>query len=131
MIGQLTVSRTYHFEAAHRLYAETLSPEENERIFGKCARAGGHGHNYEVTVRLRASQLSREEMDRRVKSSLLDRVDHRRLEDVLPGMVTTGEALARTFFEWLEPAFRNDAPLQRITVRETRSNLFEYAPTKD
>jgi len=49
-------------------------------------------------------------MDRRVKAALIARVDHRNLDEVLPGMVTTGETLARVFFSWLEPAFRNDAP---------------------
>lgn len=42
-----------HFSAAHRLALPHLSYEENNRIYGKCARPHGHGHNYhlEVTVR--------------------------------------------------------------------------------
>ncbi|MDP6852175.1 MAG: 6-carboxytetrahydropterin synthase, partial [Prochlorococcaceae cyanobacterium ETNP1_MAG_8] len=42
-----------HFAAAHRLARAELSKEENERIYGKCARPHGHGHNYllDVTVR--------------------------------------------------------------------------------
>ncbi len=42
-----------HFSAAHRLARAELSQSENERIYGKCARPNGHGHNYflEVTVR--------------------------------------------------------------------------------
>jgi 6-pyruvoyltetrahydropterin/6-carboxytetrahydropterin synthase len=42
-----------HFAAAHRLARPELSPEENDAIYGKCARPHGHGHNYllEVTVR--------------------------------------------------------------------------------
>lgn len=131
MSGRLSVNRTYRFEAAHRLYAKSLTPAENDRIYGKCAREGGHGHNYEVTVRIQASRLARDEMDRRVKAALLDRVDHRNLDDVLPESVTTGETLARVFFEWLEPEFRDDAPLRHVAVRETRSNLFEYAPSED
>jgi 6-pyruvoyltetrahydropterin/6-carboxytetrahydropterin synthase len=42
-----------HFAAAHRLARPELSQQENEAIYGKCARPHGHGHNYllDVTVR--------------------------------------------------------------------------------
>jgi uncharacterized protein (TIGR00645 family) len=42
-----------HFAAAHRLARPELSAEQNDAIYGKCARPHGHGHNYllEVTVR--------------------------------------------------------------------------------
>ena len=42
-----------HFAAAHRLARPELSQQDNEAIYGKCARPHGHGHNYllEVTVR--------------------------------------------------------------------------------
>ena len=42
-----------HFNAAHRLAKDEISLDENKKIYGKCARVNGHGHNYflEVTVR--------------------------------------------------------------------------------
>ncbi len=51
MEAYLTVSN--HFSAAHRLAIPHLSYEENCKIYGKCARPHGHGHNYhlEVTVK--------------------------------------------------------------------------------
>ena len=50
MEANLTVKT--HFSAAHRLAIPSLSLEENQEIYGKCARPNGHGHNYhlEVTV---------------------------------------------------------------------------------
>lgn len=50
MEASLTVKT--HFSAAHRLAIPSLSYEENQEIYGKCARPNGHGHNYhlEVTV---------------------------------------------------------------------------------
>ena len=48
MEAYLTVSA--HFSAAHRLALADLSDEENDRIYGKCARPNGHGHNYQVEV---------------------------------------------------------------------------------
>lgn len=51
MEAYLTLST--HFSAAHRLALPHLSLEENSKIYGKCARVHGHGHNYhlEVTVK--------------------------------------------------------------------------------
>jgi 6-pyruvoyltetrahydropterin/6-carboxytetrahydropterin synthase len=129
----LRLCRIYRFEAAHRLFSAKLSAEENERIFGKCARPGGHGHNYEVEICVggelaadEARLIERAEMDRIVRRALLDRVDHRSLDDVLGhDLVSTGENLALTFFDWLEPMFVGRARLQRVRVRETRNNTFE------
>ena len=47
------VGRVAHFSAAHRLYSNELSSDENEAIFGKCSSKNGHGHNYRVEVTLR------------------------------------------------------------------------------
>ncbi|WP_036478210.1 6-carboxytetrahydropterin synthase [Myxosarcina sp. GI1] len=51
MEASLTVKT--HFSAAHCLALPELSFEENTKIYGKCARPNGHGHNYhlEVTVK--------------------------------------------------------------------------------
>ncbi len=48
MQAYLTLS-TY-FSAAHRLALPDLSAEENDSIYGKCARPNGHGHNYQVEI---------------------------------------------------------------------------------
>jgi len=49
---EATLTVKTHFSAAHRLAIPSLSFEENQEIYGKCARPHGHGHNYhlEVTV---------------------------------------------------------------------------------
>jgi 6-pyruvoyltetrahydropterin/6-carboxytetrahydropterin synthase len=48
MKASLTIST--HFSAAHRLALPELSLEENTKIYGKCARPHGHGHNYHLEV---------------------------------------------------------------------------------
>ena len=49
---EATLTVKTHFSAAHRLALPNLSFEDNQEIYGKCARPNGHGHNYhlEVTV---------------------------------------------------------------------------------
>lgn len=129
----IEVTRIYRFEAAHRLVTPALSDAENERIYGKCCREGGHGHNYEVEVTLRGEVdprtgfvLPREEMDRRVREALVDRVDHRNLNDLVDRHdVTTGENLTTLFWSWLASRFVDGPELTRIKVLETARNRFE------
>ncbi|KAF4796672.1 6-pyruvoyl tetrahydrobiopterin synthase [Turdus rufiventris] len=47
------LSRSVTFSACHRLHSESLSDEENLKLFGKCNNANGHGHNYKVVVTVR------------------------------------------------------------------------------
>ena len=46
------LTRKAEFSASHYYHRPEWSPEENQRVFGKCANLNGHGHNYtlEVTV---------------------------------------------------------------------------------
>lgn len=128
------LTRRYRFEAAHRLFAPSLSAQENWEIFGKCSREGGHGHNYEFEVTLEGTPdprtglvLARGAMDREVRTRVIDRCDHRNLDDVITDRVTTGENIARVFFDWLEPAFAPPVRLVRVRVFETARNVFDAA----
>src|SRR3990172_8260455 len=46
------LTRRAEFSASHYYHSPALSPEENQRLYGKCNNPHGHGHNYvlEVTV---------------------------------------------------------------------------------
>lgn len=47
---EATLTVKTHFSAAHRLAIPSLSFEENQEIYGRCARPNGHGHNYHLEV---------------------------------------------------------------------------------
>ncbi|NBQ48912.1 MAG: 6-carboxytetrahydropterin synthase, partial [Sphingobacteriia bacterium] len=47
------LTRHEHFNAAHKLYNPSWSPEKNEEVFGKCANANWHGHNYDLMVTIK------------------------------------------------------------------------------
>ena len=127
------VTRAYHFSAAHRLASEELSEAENAVVFGQCFRQ--HGHNYVLQVTVSgaldpATGMSVDigVVDRAVKTAVLDRVDHYDLSATVPALasvITTGENLARTFWEWLEGALPPGI-LQKVTLVETANNVFEY-----
>ncbi|MEK7715843.1 MAG: 6-carboxytetrahydropterin synthase [candidate division NC10 bacterium] len=126
------LTRVYHFSAAHRLENPALSPEANAARYGACHRPHGHNYYLEVTVAGRpdpvtgmAVDLAR--LDDTVSRAVLDRVDHRALEQVaaLAGVITTGEGLARAFWRILAPSV-GTGTLRRVTVVETAKNRFDY-----
>lgn len=126
------VTRVYHFSAAHELRSPALSPEANAARYGACHRPHGHNYYLEVTVAGRpdpvtgmAVDLAR--LDDTVSRAVLERVDHRVLEqvDALAGVITTGESLARAFWQILAPSV-GTGTLRRVTVVETAKNRFDY-----
>jgi len=132
-VSALELTRQYHFSAGHRLENPALSSGDNERIYGQCYRQHGHNYRVEVTVGGRpdpatgmAADLG--VLDAAVKRLILDRVDHYDLSNAVPalaGVTTTGENLARTFWQWLEPAL-GAGTLRRVVIIETDNNSFEY-----
>ena len=130
---RVSLTRVYHFSAAHRLESPALAPEQNEALYGPCSRAHGHNYYLEVTVAgtpdpLTGMAVDLGVVDAAVKAIVLDRVDHRHLDETVPeldGVITTGENLARAFWDMLTPEL---PALSRIAVVETAKNRFEYAP---
>jgi 6-pyruvoyltetrahydropterin/6-carboxytetrahydropterin synthase len=128
----IELTRVYHFSAAHRLANPRLSAAENADLYGPCARTHGHNYYVEVTVAgvpdsLTGMAVDLGDVDVAVASSLLRHVDHHSLEAVpaLAGVITTGEALARAFWDVLEPVLE-PGTLRRVRVVETAKNRFEY-----
>jgi len=127
------VSRAYHFSAAHRLANPAFSDEENAEVYGQCFRQHGHNYVLEVTVAgaldpATGMSVDLGIVDAAVKTAVLDRVDHYDLSATVPalaGVITTGENLARTFWQWLEDALPPGS-LERGTLVETANNVFEY-----
>ena len=132
-MGELSLTRCYHFSAGHRLESPALTGEENARIYGQCYRQHGHNYLIEVTVAGELDPVTGMSadiagVDAAVETALLSSVDHYDLSATVPaleGVITTGENLARTFWQWLEPALP-PGRLRRVAVIETANNVFEY-----
>lgn len=129
------LTRREHFCASHRLYNPKFSEAQNLEIFGKCAYANGHGHNYtlEVTVTGEANPETGMIMDLKKLGDILDReivnkVDHRHLNhdiDFLKSIIPTAENLAMAFWGILEPKIPSGR-LHSVKVYETENNFAEY-----
>lgn len=128
----IEITRVYHFSAAHRLHSPRLTSEANAELYGPCARP--HGHNYYVEVTLAGvpdpvtgMAVDLGHVDATVSERLLQHVDHHTLESAPPlaGVITTGEGLARAFWDVLAGALA-PGTLRRVRVVETAKNRFEY-----
>ncbi len=80
------LTRKCEFSASHYYHNPELSPEENRRLYGKCANLNGHGHNYtlEVTVRGEVDPTTGFVIDLKELKDIMNRevvetLDHRHL----------------------------------------------------
>jgi len=92
-----TLATTYELAAAHRLPS----------YLGNCNRL--HGHNYQLEIILESHQLDSKGMvvdfrsvDEIVDAEVISLLDHRFLNEVLPGE-PTAELIAHWVFEKLKP----------------------------
>ena len=49
----ILISQTIHFNAAHKVHNPSWSEEQNSSVYGICANANYHGHNFKLTVSIR------------------------------------------------------------------------------
>ncbi len=138
----IELTRCYRFPAAHVLARDDLSQAENERLYGKCANPGGHGHDYgiEVTVAgpvdARAGRLIDPDLlDAIFEENIGSRFSHRLLNDdpIFQERVPTAENFAEVIYAGLaEPvAERSTARVVGVRVVETRRNSFSYGDYGD
>jgi len=126
--AMVRLTRSFEFSAAHRLYCEGRSDEENRRLFGKCSNPHGHGHNYvlEVTVcgeidTALGTIVDLPRLDRVVTERVIDPLDHKHLNVECPEFAElnpSAENIARVIFKRLDGAFER-AELSNVRVWET------------
>ena len=113
----LLISRTIHFNAAHRLFRRDRSDEWNRATYGAASNAAGYGHNYALELSV-AGEIDAEsgmvvnlvDLDRILKEEVDRPLDHRNLNEEIPEFrdtVPTAENLARWIWD------RVDARLAR------------------
>ena len=122
------LTRKAEFSASHFYHNPKLSPEENQRIFGKCNNPHGHGHNYtlEVTVAGEVDDRSGFVIDLKklkdlMNSEVIDGLDHRHLNQEVPEFrdkIPTTENLAIAIWNRLDGKL-NGAKLHRVRLYET------------
>ena len=133
------VSRKEHFNAAHKLYNPNWSEEKNQEVFGPCANANWHGHNFELIVTVKGQPdpetgfvVDLKRLSTLVKEEVIDKLDHKNLNldvDFLEGKMASCEVLVTEIWNILEPAvttITNSGQLHSLKLYETPRNFVEY-----
>ena len=133
------LSRQEHFNAAHKLYNPAWSKEKNEEVFGPCANANWHGHNFEIIVTVKGEPdpdtgfvMDLKKLSILIREEIIEKVDHKNLNVDVPfmqGKMASTENLVMEFWRILEeklPAISNTAKLHCIKLYETPRNYVEY-----
>lgn len=131
------LTRVEHFNAAHRLYNEHWSEEQNVAVFGKCSNANWHGHNYELHVTIKGEPnpdtgfvFNAKTLGDLIKDVIVEKVDHRNLNldvDFMKGIFTSAENFAMGIWEQLKPHIeKNGAALHCVKLQETPRIYVEY-----
>lgn len=129
------LTRKAEFSASHYYHNPEFTPEENQRIFGKCNNPHGHGHNYtlEVTVKGNVDQRSGfvvdlKELKEIMNREVIDAMDHRFLNKEVADFqdqIPTTENLAISIWRRLQPKL-NLAELHRVRVYETPDLFVDF-----
>lgn len=133
------VSRKEHFNAAHKLYNPNWSVQKNEEVFGPCANANWHGHNFEMIVTVKGKPnpdtgfvVDLKALSTLIKSEIIDKVDHKNLNldvDFMQGKLASCEILVSEIWKILAPKIEDMAPnavLHQIRLYETPRNFVDY-----
>ena len=131
------LTRVEHFNAAHKLYNESWSEAQNLEVFGKCANANWHGHNYELHVTIKGNPnpdtgfiFNAKKLSDIIKEVIVERVDHRNLNldvDFMKGKFTSAENFAMSIWSELQPHIESHGvQLHKVKLQETPNIYVEY-----
>ena len=134
---RVRITRRLHFSAAHRLARPEWSDDRNSRVFGDCANANWHGHNYELEVTVSGPVdaetgyvMDLKDLKDLVNRRVVDDLDHRNLNlDVpwLEGVIPSTENLVVKVWERIAPLIPPPAKLDRLVLWETPRHRVEYS----
>ena len=131
------LTRVEHFNAAHKLVNTNWSEEQNLAVFGKCANANWHGHNYELHVTVKGEPnketgfvFNAKTLGTLIKEVVIEKVDHRNLNmdvDFMKDKMASTEILTIAIWEQLEAEINaKGCYLHCVKLYETENNFVEY-----
>ena len=131
----LQLTQQFEFSAAHRLHCDSMTEQENKDTFGKCNNPNGHGHNYvfDVTVERKTDdEVDLEKLQQLVKSSVVDRLDHKNLNEDIEHFEKVNpsvENISVVIYDWLDRCLTEEkfgGNLIAVKIYETPKTWAEY-----
>ena len=133
------VSRKEHFSAAHKLYNPNWTEERNAEVFGPCANANWHGHNFELITTVKGTPdpetgfvVDLKQLSNLIRDKVIDKLDHKNLNmdvDFMLGKMASCEILVMEIWKILQPEVARITPngeLHSLKLYETPRNFVEY-----
>ncbi len=136
--SMIYLTRKEHFNAAHKLWRPDWSDEKNREVFGKCANANWHGHNFDLYVTVKGKPdaetgfiIDLKFLSKLIKEKVVEELDHKNLNMDVPfmlGKMASTENLAVEIWKILEPEINifPNCKLYKIKLYETERNFVEY-----
>lgn len=133
----LTLTRRERFNGAHKLYNDAWSEEKNKEVFGKCANANWHGHNYDLFVTVKGEInpetgfiIDLKWLSDMLQEKIVEVLDHKNLNldvDFLRGKMVSTEVIAVEIWRIIaDDIAEQGAQLHHIKLMETENNFVEY-----
>lgn len=111
---RVRLSKQFSFDSAHHLFCYE----------GKCKSLHGHTYRLEVTMVGRTDErgitIDFADMKRVTKDRVIDVLDHRYLNEVLPPMNTTAENMVVWMFEEIRAALAEEGWSPRVELEKIR-----------
>lgn len=131
------LTRIEKFNAAHKLWVKEWTEERNQEVFGRCANANWHGHNYALHVTVKGTPdpytgfvMDAKKLGEIIKACIIDQVDHRNLNLDVPFIPAdcqpTTENLVVFFWNIINPLLPSEVGLHRLMLQETDTIYAEY-----
>lgn len=130
------LTRHEHFNAAHKLVNPAWSDEKNQEVFGKCANANWHGHNYELIVTIKGEVdpdtgflMDVKKLSLILQQEVCDKLDHKNLNldvDFMRDLLPSTENLAIAIWQRIVPHLPQGVQLHCVKLYETPRICVEY-----
>lgn len=141
-LPMILLSRTIHFNAAHRLFRRDRSEEWNRATYGASSNPSGYGHNYALEVAVEGEidpvdgmVLNLLDLDRILKEEVDRPLDHRNLNEEIAefrDVVPTAENLARWIWDRVDARLDRDGwPCRVARLTLTVTPTFRVELTRD
>jgi 6-pyruvoyltetrahydropterin/6-carboxytetrahydropterin synthase len=132
----LYITRKEHFNAAHKLYNPNWTVEQNDAVFGKCANANWHGHNFDLYVTVKGHPnpdtgfiMDLKQLKTLIYREVIEPLDHKNLNEDVPflkGVLPSIENIATAIWEIISSQLPDECKLHKILLYETEQNFVEY-----
>ena len=131
------ITRKEHFNAAHKLWVEDWTAEQNFERFGKCANPNWHGHNFNLFVTVKGTPdpvtgliVDLKELSIIIRTLVTNKLDHQNINldvEFMKGQMPSTENLVLAIWKQLEqPIAEKGGTLHCVKLYETENNYAEY-----